>query len=149
MAERGLAALDAGQRERLAVLGFELLSLRSTASNRAGTTAVASAVGTPECVSKLSDPCRRLVLRVASGDLFAGPQAALLRAVICALGLSTSEVSQEVIAGLPTIAFGTPADAPAILAPAPEQLRDARAKRALWPVLRGLRRQLQGVSERE
>lgn len=143
--ESGLAALHADQRERLVALGYELLSLRSTAVRPAA----ASESHAPMRTTTTSEPCKRLVMKVASGDLLVGPQSALLRAVIAALGLNTSEVSQEDIAGLPTVAFGPQADTPAIPAPAPEQLRNARAKRALWPLLRRLRRQLQTTSHYE
>lgn len=137
MAERGIAALDAGQRECLAALGFELLSLRSFDA-RPG------ALTTPTADESAPAPVRvRLVTRMAAGATSTGPQSALLRAVVFALGLDESEVSQASIAGVPTIAFGTDAGLGDIAAPALDQLRDAHAKRSLWPVLRRLRRQLQ------
>lgn len=65
----------------------------------------------------------------------------LLRAIALAAGVSPAQLAHEAREGLPMIAFGLDASH-AIAAPAPAALRNARAKRALWPALRRLRRTL-------
>ena len=96
----------------------------------------------------------RLHLATPDAEDFAGPHAALLRALVRALGVTESDVRfaphpalQDDPAGaagdaLPILAFGVPSDTAALQAQALAQLRDAAAKRALWPVLRRLRRTL-------
>lgn len=133
VAESALAALGVEQRERLAALGYELLSLRAGPRLGASTDAMAS-------TSAVSQP--RLVLVVANGTPFSGAHQTLLRALVAALGLREHEVTSSAITSVPTLAFGVPAGDDAMALPTPEQLRDARAKRDLWPVLRRLRRQL-------
>ena len=107
--------LDPRRREHLRALGFELLQLR--------TRRVSDVASNP-----------RLVLRGASK----GP---LLDAVIQALGLHQDDIGASALAGVPTLAFGAN-EANAIAAPEWGALRSATAKRALWPTLRRLRRDL-------
>lgn len=140
VAESGLAALGVDQRERLAALGYELLSLRADTPRAASTDTMvvdSQAVG-----SRPAESPACLVLHVASGAPFSDSHAKLLRALIAAIGLREDEVTSTPIAGVPALAFGVPTSTDAIGMPPPEELRDARAKRALWPVLRRLRRQL-------
>ena len=86
----------------------------------------------------------RLVMLAPDAALLRGPQAGLARALLAALGVHEAEVRGEATPGVPSIVFGdaSPDTGEALRAPALATLRDARAKRALWPALRALRRRL-------
>ncbi len=140
VAESGLAALGVDQRERLAALGYELLSLRADTPRGESTDTMGPSARSMVSIAAVSQP--RLVLQVANGTPFSGAHSTLFRALVAALGLREHEVTSFAIASVPTLAFGVPAGVDAMALPTPEQLRDARAKRDLWPVLRRLRRQL-------
>ena len=90
----------------------------------------------------------RLVMLAPDAALLRGPQAALARALLAALGIHEAEVRGEPTPGVPAIVFGDAiVDAgDALRAPALSALRDARAKRALWPALRVLRRRLRDTA---
>ena len=90
----------------------------------------------------------RLVMLAPDAALLRGPQAGLARALLAALGVHEAEVRGEPTPGVPAIVFGDAiADAgDALRAPALSALRDARAKRALWPALRVLRRRLRDTA---
>ena len=129
--------MDATRRERLAALGIELLALRSELS------AAADVDATPPESGEARAARAAARLSVRGIDWPSG--APLPRAVIAALGLRPEEVSAEPSTGRPVLAFGAGTDADAaVLAPALAELRDAARKRALWPALRRLRRQLAG-----
>src|SRR5690606_10359975 len=83
-------------------------------------------------------------LRLHGADVAAGDR--LLAALLRALGIAPEQVSARADAALPLLVFGDGGDpgADGVRAPALPQLRDAAAKRALWPALRRLRRRLHG-----
>jgi hypothetical protein len=89
---------------------------------------------------------RRVMLAPDAGVL-RGPQAALARALLAALGVHEAEVRGEATPGLPAILFGDAGidSGDALRAPSLAALRDGRAKRALWPALRALRKRLRGA----
>lgn len=140
VAESALAALGVDQRERLAALGYELLSLRTDTPRGASKDTLGSGLQAMPSTPTVSQA--RLVLQVDNGTPFSGAHGTLLRALVAALGLREHEVTTSAIESIPTLAIGVPAGVDAIVLPTPERLRDARAKRDLWPVLRELRRQL-------
>lgn len=125
MADPGLAALSADQRERLVLLGFDLLVLRIGDTNAPAESAV-------EPVPP------RIALAGVSPDGSSG----FVRGILASLGLRAEQVATGPGAGVPVLAFGDPAPAGSIRLPALAELRDARVKRAAWPQLRRLRRQL-------
>ena len=86
----------------------------------------------------------RLVMLAPDAALLRGPQAALARALLAALGVHEAEVRGEPTPGVPSIVFGALPDGATdtLQAPALADLRAAGAKRALWPALRSLRRRL-------
>ena len=96
----------------------------------------------------VAPPTRQLLVVLApDSNWLRGPHAKLARGVLAALGIDPSNVRGEPIPGAPALAFGI--DAPdALRAPSLDALRDARAKRALWPALRGLRRRLRDADAR-
>lgn len=84
-------------------------------------------------------------LRIFAGgvaDPFAGAQAKLLRAVLAALGLSAEEITFELEAALPLLAFGQCKETDAFRVAALDSLRDPIGKRVAWKELRRLRRTL-------
>jgi hypothetical protein len=125
MADPALAALTAAQRERLALLGFDLLVLRAGDADTRG------------------DPAAAGVARIALAGASPGEPEALVRGILAALGLRAGEVASAPGAGVPVLAFGDPAPAGSIRLPRLAELREAHAKRAAWPLLRRLRRRLQ------
>jgi DNA polymerase III psi subunit len=129
MADSALLQLDPAQREHLRMLGYELYVLRASGSSGAGQTHAAAL-----------DSARLVLLGV---DVVGTD--ALLAALLRALALDPSRVVAAARPGLPTLAFGTAPglDADAVIAPAWAELRRPGAKRALWPLLRRLRRRLQ------
>lgn len=140
VAESALAALGVDQRERLAALGYELLSLR--ADNPLAANAGTKGLGPRSMASTAVESQPRLVLHVGDATPFSGAHSTLLRALVAALSLREHEVTTSAIANVPTLALGVPAGVDAVALPTPDQLRDAHAKRDLWPVIRRLRRQL-------
>lgn len=131
MPEPELPRLDATRRERLAALGIELLALRSelVAEGAAASAGPAGATraGARVWVSGIAWP---------TGER-------LPRALIAALGLQPAQVTAEPGAGCAALVFGA-AEGPstAVRIPGLGELRDPACKRALWPTLRRLRRQL-------
>jgi DNA polymerase III psi subunit len=130
MADSALLQLDPAQREHLRMLGYELYVLRAPGFSRAGQT---HAPASPDA-ARLA----LLGVDVAGAD-------PLLAALLRALALDPSHVIAGARPGLPTLAFGTAPglEADAVIAPAWADLRRPGAKRALWPMLRRLRRRLQ------
>ena len=131
------------RRDYLAALGIEPLVLRAVAKpNGAGDGSLSPALETLPSTPAAKRGTARLQLRMLEADPFAGPHAALLRGVVRALGLAPGDVCFEPREALLVLAFddaGAPGDGPTLAA-----LRDARAKRALWPTLRRLRARLRG-----
>jgi hypothetical protein len=130
------AAFDAGRRERLQALGIELLVLREVAAPARRSAPVV------EDRAKGEVSGARLAVGFAGGRLPEPSQLALLRAIVAALGLRESETTRQTDGGLPTLTFGDEGIEGSAVAPALDTLRDPRAKRALWPMLRRLRRHL-------
>jgi hypothetical protein len=88
-----------------------------------------------------------LVVLSPDANWLRGPHAKLARGLLAALGVPESDVRGEPVPGAPMLAFGL--DTPdALRAPPLQALRDARAKRALWPALRALRRRLRDADAR-
>ena len=90
---------------------------------------------------------RVLVMLSPEANLLRGPHAALVRALLKALGVNEDDVRGEPVPGAPTLAFGLAA-AGATCAPALDALRSGAAKRALWPALRALRARLRAADAR-
>ncbi len=141
MADRVLAALDAERRERLQALGLEVLVLRTVATVPPG-----ADIGGDERAT-IGAPRARLIVRHADARAATGTHAALMRAILAALGLRETDTTPHAVDELPTLAFGNDGAEASVVAPALEMLRDARAKRALWPALRSLRRRLAAESD--
>jgi hypothetical protein len=88
-----------------------------------------------------------LVVLSPDANWLRGPHAKLARSLLAALGVPESDVRGEPVPGAPMLTFGL--DTPdALRAPPLQALRDARAKRALWPALRALRRRLRDADAR-
>jgi hypothetical protein len=126
MADPALAALSPDQRERLALLGFDLLVLRSGDTDAPAESA--------------ADPASP---RIALAGVTPDESSGIVRGILAALGLRAAQVATDPRADVPVLALGEPAPAGSIRLPSPAGLRDARAKRAAWPLLRSLRRRLQ------
>jgi DNA polymerase III psi subunit len=138
MHEASLARrLSPTQCEHLAALGIELLELRPLARAAPAPTQ-AQSEDVPTATSY------RLRVCVAQSSR----QAPLLQSVIRALGLRPEEIVHVDFPGLPTLAFAPDIDQ-GVNAPALEHLRRASSKRALWPALRRLRRQLLSANRAE
>lgn len=118
---------SAAQQSMLRELGCELFTVRAKQP-------VAVESSPPK-------PRRVLVVLSPESNWLRGPYAKLARSLLAALGMKEDDIRGEPHAGMPTLCFGreTPG---AIHAPALAALRNAQAKRALWPVLRALRKQL-------
>ena len=135
MAEAARAESDRLRQERLAALGIEVLTLRTrvdapSASVPASTGGVASA---------------RLVLNGARQAFDGGEGAALLAAILATLGLRREEISLDAIDGVPALAFGMDGAAGVTRIATLPQLREPHEKRAAWPALRRLRRELRNT----
>lgn len=126
----GAVRWSPAQQSMLRELGCEMFSVREAPSAPAQATAPPLARGR-----------RVLVVLSPEANWLRGPNAKLARGLLAALGVKEDEVRGEPHPGAPALCFGreTPG---AVHAPALAMLRDARAKRALWPALRALRRQL-------
>lgn len=131
------------QRERLAALGFELLTLRE----RAPATGAAR-VDSGATAGLDASPAPRLVVAgLETGALEGGEGAALFGALLATLGLSRAQVTVELRPGLPLLAFGDGGGADAIRIAPLAHLRQPHEKRAAWPALRALRARLRGAAE--
>ena len=130
----------------LSALGIEPLLLRAPSLRDVPGASSATRQASESGPSSPVEPAGmvRLQLRLAEADPLAGEHAALLRGVVRALGLDLASVCFDPREALPVLAFDS-VDAPAqVHAPALAALRGARAKRALWPALRRLRRSVRG-----
>lgn len=120
-------------------------ALRSAGSTPGANTPTArrdaGAMADASTAARDARPRRMLVVLSPDANWLRGPNAKLARGVLAALGVKEADVRGEPHPGAPALCFGreTPG---AVHAPALEALRDARAKRALWPALRALRRRL-------
>lgn len=132
MSEASPGLLDATRRARLAALGIELLTLRAPLQ------AAAAVVSARVDAAAASGP--RLVL-LGHGE--AGSER-LLQSLLVALGVGHDAPGAAPLPGVPLLVFGTAdgADEAAICLPTLSELRRPDAKRAAWPLLRRLRRQL-------
>jgi hypothetical protein len=128
----GLSRLDPQRRDRLAMLGYELLALRGSGDTPASNAAAPGTSANPESVLRLVllgiDPAQR--------------SAPLLHSLLVALGLGAGEIGFEPDARAPVLALGAIEASDPVRGPTLTELRDPSAKRAFWPVLRGLRRRL-------
>ena len=137
------------QQSMLRELGCELFTVRETPSSFPRKRESSDLGSSATKVTGFPPARERRVLVVLSPDAnwLRGPHARLARGVLAAVGIPESDVRGEPLPGAPALAFGI--DAPdAVRAPTLEALRDARAKRALWPALRALRRRLRDADAR-
>lgn len=136
-------AMPSLRRDYLAALGIEPLVLRAAGAREvSGVSTGAARVSEADAAVSGSGAVgiARLQLHIADADPFAGEHAMLLRGVVRALGLDLADICFDPRGTLPVLAFDS-GDTPAqVHAPALAALRGARAKRALWPALRRLRR---------
>lgn len=130
MPDRGLPSLSPRRQQALAAMGFDLLALRRAPQ------------AAPAAVSLPSAP--RVASRVRLAGVDDAAATPLLRSLLAALGVDAAQVSASPGFEGIVLAFGDPVAGASLQAPALTQLADARAKRALWPQVRALRRRLQG-----
>jgi len=145
---------SAAQQAMLREMGYELFSQRIATVRGELVESHDSRLGAPPALppeaprgirqarpERVGQGGARLVL-LANGDaLLRGPHAALVRSLLRALRVQESDIRGEPHEGIPAIAFGH--DAPgALRAPGLAELRTGRAKRALWPTLRALKKRL-------
>jgi hypothetical protein len=129
MPEAALPRLDAERRARLAALGLDLLALRAELGPALPAGAEASVAAPRLGVAGIAWP---------SSDR-------LLCGIVAALGVPPADVASGPAPGGITLQIGAGDPvAGAFALPELASLRDARAKRALWPALRALRRHLAG-----
>lgn len=116
-----------------------------TTGTRASRSAAAKAVS--DDAGLFAPRPARLCFLLPDDDGLDGPNARLLRAIAHAAGVSPAELASVPTDGVPVMAFATvpPSDL-AARAPSPSALRSAQQKRALWPILRRLRRALRSSS---
>lgn len=136
------------RRDYLSALGIEPLVLRAAAPDAPQAPLAAPQAAVADRASSVATAANvrlRLQVRSTEPEPLAGAHADLLRGMLRALNVEPAEVSFELHEALPSLAFGADAGAAGVRAPALAALRDAHAKRALWPVLRRLRRQLRGM----
>ena len=137
-------AMPALRHDYLTALGIEPLVLRVRSGQVPADGIASHATGATTAVAGDTSP--RLQLRMRESDPLAGTHAALLRGLLRALAVTPDEVCFETRDALPVLAFDDAGNPARVHAPALAALRDARAKRALWPALRRLRRDLRGAA---